>query len=165
MTDTRLEAKLGFDRIRELIASRCSTDYATARVEGESFSTQADEIRRRLVLTDEMRLIVLFEESFPTSGYIDCIGFLEPIGGNASIDLLSLGKLKTLIDTVRRIRHFFSGIKDGVYPNLKRKASRTAKFPDSTITAVDEADATGFAVGAVGADIAVVGSGEHVDLE
>ena len=130
MTDTRLEAKLGFDRIRELIASRCSTDYATARVEEESFSTQADEIRRRLVLTDEMRLIVLFEESFPTSGYIDCIGFLEPIGGNASIDLLSLGKLKTLIDTVRRIRHFFSGIKDGVYPNLKRLSDGVLTFPE-----------------------------------
>ena len=118
--DTRLEEKLGFNRVRTLIADRCSTDYAASRVETETFCTDPDEIRRRLSLTDEMRLILLFEESFPTTGYIDCIGFLEPIANNASIDLLSLGKLKTLIDTVRKIRHFFSQIKDGVYPGLKR---------------------------------------------
>jgi len=122
-TDARLEAKLGFDTVRHIIQNYCSTDYAAARVEEETFSTSAEEIRRRLVLTDEMRLILMFEENFPTSGYIDCIAFLEPIGKNASIDLLSLGKLRTLLETVRKVLAFFRGIKDGIYPNLQRKAS------------------------------------------
>ena len=123
MTDTKLEAKLGFDRVRAAIAGRCCTDYATRRVEEEEFCTSGAEIRRRHLLADEMRLILMFEENFPTAGYIDAIPFLEPIGGHASIDLLSLGKLRTLLDTLRKALHFFHTIKEGIYPNLQRLAS------------------------------------------
>ena len=126
----RLEQKLGFDRIRTMIADRCSTDYAAARVEEEAFSTDPSEIRRRLQLTDEMRLILMFEENFPSSGYIDCIPFLEPIGRNASIDQLSLGRLRTMLDTLRKVSNFFRGIKDGIYPALKQMASGFPGFPE-----------------------------------
>ena len=132
MEDTlgRLEQKLGFDRVRAAIADRCSTDYAAARVEGETFSTDPAEIRKRLQLTDEMRLILMFEESFPSSGYIDCLHFLEPSGKNASIDQLSLGRLRTMLETLRKVTGFFRGIKDGIYPALKRMASGVTGFPD-----------------------------------
>ena len=130
LIDTRLEGKLGFDRIRSIIEARCSTDYACDRAATESFSTDRNEIRRRLVLTDEMRLILMFEEGFPTSGYIDCIPFLEPIAKNASIDLLSMGKLRTALETLEKVQGFFRGVKDGVYPNLKRKAAGTQHFPE-----------------------------------
>ena len=123
MRDARLETKLGFDRVRAAIQARCSTEYASARVEGEEVSTDGAEIHRRHLLTDEMRLILMFEESFPTSGYIDAIPFLEPIGKNGSIDLLSLGKLRTLLDTVKKALGFFRGIKEGIYPNLQHLAS------------------------------------------
>ena len=121
--DGRLETKLGFDKVRAAIESRCSTDYAAQRVAEEEFSTNGAEIHRRHLLTDEMRLILMFEENFPTSGYIDAIGFLEPIGKNASIDLLSLGKLRTLLDTLRKALHFFHTVKEGIYPNLQHLAS------------------------------------------
>ena len=121
--DARLEAKLGFDKVRAAIQGRCSTDYAAGRVACEEFSADESEIRRRQVLTDEMRLILMFEDGFPTSGYIDAIPFLEPIGKNASIDLLSLGKLRTLLDTLRRALHFFHTVKEGIYPNLQHLAA------------------------------------------
>ena len=123
MIDRRLEAKLGFDRIRTAIQARCSTEYAASRVEEEEFCTRADEIHRRHLLADEMRLILMFEESFPTSGYIDAIPFLEPIGKNGSIDVLSLGKLRTLLDTLTKALRFFHSVKDGIYPNLQHLAS------------------------------------------
>ena len=123
MTDTKLESKLGFDRVRAAIAGRCCTEYATHRVEEEEFCTDGAEIRRRHLLADEMRLILMFEENFPTAGYIDAIPFLEPIAGHASIDLLSLGKLRTLLDTLRKALHFFHTIKEGIYPNLQHLAS------------------------------------------
>ena len=126
----RLELKLGFDRVRTLIADRCSTDYAAGRVESEEVSTDPSVIRRRLQLTDEMRLILMFEETFPTSGYIDCLHFLEPIGKNASIDLLSLGRLRTMLDTLRRVTGFFRGMKDGIYPALKQMAAGFPGFPE-----------------------------------
>lgn len=129
-TSSRLESKIGFDRIREAVSNRCSTEYATSKTADEEFSTDSDEIKKRLVLTDEMRLIVMFEESFPVNGYIDCLGFLNPLQKEGSnIDLLSLGKLKTMLETLRQIRNFFKGIKDGVYPNLKKMSAAACDFP------------------------------------
>ena len=129
-TDTRIEQKLGFDRIRKMIADRCSTEYAVERVGTESFSPDAREIRQRLLLTDEMRLIMMFEESFPTSGYIDSIAFLKPLEYPAAhIDLISLRKLKTMLETLVKVIGFFDDAKDGVYPNLKRMAAPIVGFP------------------------------------
>jgi DNA mismatch repair protein MutS2 len=131
MTNAELESKLGFDKIRRIISDRCLTDYAAARVAEEEFSTDRGTIGTRLGLTDEMRLIMMFEESFPTTGYIDAIPFLEPLQkAGSSIDLLSLGKLKTATDTTRRLLHFFSNVKDGIYPRLKKMASRINSFPE-----------------------------------
>ena len=127
----RLESKLGFDRVREMVSNRCSTEYAVDRVAEEVFCTDPAEIRHRLTLTDEMRLILMFEENFPTGGYIDTLGFLVPLESSGySIDVLSLGKLKTMLDTVRKITNFFSSIKDGIYPELKKMASPVPVFPE-----------------------------------
>ncbi|MCR5326202.1 MAG: Smr/MutS family protein [Bacteroidales bacterium] len=131
MTNDRLEAKLGFDKVREIIAGKCKTDYASARVATEKFSTSKGTIRKRLLLTDEMRLVLMFEENFPTTGYIDGLPFLEPLRKEgSSIDTLGLAKLKTLLDTVRRVTNFFGSIKDGVYPNLKALSSPIINFPE-----------------------------------
>ena len=134
--DARLEAKLGFDKVRAAIEGRCSTDYAAARVAEEELSARPDEIRRRQLLTDEMRLILMFEDGFPTSGYLDAIPFLEPIGKKASIDLLSLGKLRTLLETLRRALHFFHTVKEGIYPNLQHLAAGISA-PAEVIARID----------------------------
>lgn len=131
LQDNAIEIKLGFDRVRKAISDRCCTEYAARRVADESFSNNRKEIEKRLLLTDEMRLIMMFEETFPTSGYIDCIPFLlilEKEGAN--IDLLSLGKLRTVLDTMQKITGFFSSVKDEVYPNLKKLSSSITCFPE-----------------------------------
>ena len=113
--DTRLEQKLGFDRIRSIISDRCSTSYAAGRTATETFSTNPSEIRRRLLLTDEMRLIMMFEDSFPSGGFIDYIDFLKPLErASTAIDLISLRKLRTMLDTLRKVTSFFNGVKDEV---------------------------------------------------
>ena len=129
--DKRLEQKLGFDRVRQIISDRCSTAYASERTATETFSTDQAEIRRRLLLTDEMRLIMMFEDSFPSGGFIDCIDFLKPLERTSSaIDLISLRKLRTMLETLRKVTSFFNGVKDGVYPNLKRMAAPIMGFPE-----------------------------------
>lgn len=131
MIETRLETKLGFDRVRQAISDRCSTDYATSRASTEEFTSDKAEIRKRLLLTDEMKLIVMFEDSFPTNGYIDCLPFLGTLQKEGSnIDLLSLGKLRTMTETVRKVTSFFYSIKDGIYPNLKKMAAPIRHFPE-----------------------------------
>ena len=129
--DTRLEQKIGFDRIRQIISDRCSTSYAAERTATETFSTNPSHIRKRLMLTDEMRLIMMFEDSFPSGGFIDCIDFLKPLErSSAAIDLISLRKLKTMLETLRKVTSFFESIKDGVYPNLKRMSAPIMGFPE-----------------------------------
>lgn len=131
MTDYRLESKIGFDKIRRIISDRCMTDYASQKVADEEFSTDARIIGQRLGLTDEMRLILMFEDNFPSTGYIDALNFLDGLQKAGScIDLLSLGKLKTLTDTIRRLLHFFNGVKDGIYPRLKKMVSPVSSFPE-----------------------------------
>ena len=67
MRNTPLEAKLGFDKIRQTISNRCLTDYAARRVQEEDFSTDKNIISTRLNLCDEMRLVMMFEDNFPTT--------------------------------------------------------------------------------------------------
>ena len=129
--DRRLEQKIGFDQIRRIISDRCSTAYAVERTATETFSINPAHIRKRLLLTDEMRLIMMFEDGFPSGGFIDCIDFLKPLERSSSaIDLLSLRKLKTMLETLRKVTSFFDSVKDGVYPNLKRMSSRILNFPE-----------------------------------
>ena len=129
--DTRLEYKIGFDRIRQIISDKCSTAYAAERTATERFSNKAAEIRKRLVLTDEMRLIMMFEDGFPSGGFIDCIDFLKPLERSSSaIDLISLRKLRTMLDTLRKVVGFFDSVKDEVYPNLKRMSAHILAFPE-----------------------------------
>ncbi|MBE6235004.1 MAG: endonuclease MutS2 [Bacteroidales bacterium] len=129
--DRRLEQKVGFDQIRRIVSDRCSTAYAVERTATETFSTNQAHIRKRLLLTDEMRLIMMFEDGFPSGGFIDCIDFLKPLERSSSaIDLISLRKLKTMLETLRKVTSFFEEVKDGVYPNLKRMSSHILNFPE-----------------------------------
>ena len=61
----KIEQKLGFEKIKEQLAGRCSTNYAKERVRAEKVSHNARTIEKRLALTDEMRVICMFESSFP----------------------------------------------------------------------------------------------------
>ena len=129
--DRRLEQKIGFDQIRRIVSDRCSTAYAVERTATETFSTNQAHIRKRLLLTDEMRLIMMFEDGFPSGGFIDCIDFLKPLERSSSaIDLISLRKLKTMLETLRKVTSFFEEVKDGVYPNLKRMSAHILNFPE-----------------------------------
>ena len=132
MTNTpKIESKLAFDKIRESIADRCSTGYGRDRACNEQVSDEPSEIERRLGLTDEMRVILMFEASFPTSGYPDCIPFLIPLRSSFShIDLPSLVLLRGALDTLRRILNFFDGCKEGQYLLLRDMASAVLSFPE-----------------------------------
>ena len=135
---SKIESKLAFDKIRGSIAARCSTAYGRDRAENEEVSIDPAEIERRLGLADEMRVILMFETSFPTSGYADCIPFLVPLRSPFShIDLPSLVLLRGALDTLRRILSFFSGCREGQYPLLRNMASAVLSFPE-VLRRIDE---------------------------
>ncbi len=125
-----LEQKLGFDRVRDLVCGRCQSEFASQLSSSEQFSTDEFEIRHRLLLTEEMRLILMFEDNFPTGGYIDSLDFLLPLEQpNSSMDLLAIRKFKTMLDTLQKVLNFFEGSQKGMYPNLKKMTSPIGAFP------------------------------------
>lgn len=125
------EQKIGFDKIRTWISNRCQTRYAADRVANEEVSTEASIIRERLELTDEMRLILMFESSFPDSGYLDCLDFLVPLRTPATcIDLESLNRLKEVLNTLRRLTSFFERCSEVQYPRLKAFSNGVDAFPE-----------------------------------
>ncbi len=127
----KIESKLGFDRIREFISARCSTEYARGRVADEEITTFRETIRLRLGLTDEMRVIMMFESSFPSSGFVDAIPFLAPLRGSTSyIDLYSLGQLRASLDLLRKLLHFFDNCEAGKYPLLREMSGGILSFPE-----------------------------------
>lgn len=128
-----LERKIGFDRIRLSVRERCATDYARKRVDGEVMATDAEEILSRLRPVDEMRLICLFEDSFPTAGYVDARPFLKPLEAPSTwIDLPSLVRLRTAMDTLRLVLGFFDKCKDDLYPSLRALAEGIVYYPEVT---------------------------------
>ncbi|MBQ3743112.1 MAG: Smr/MutS family protein [Bacteroidales bacterium] len=126
-----LEQKIGFDKVREKIAAKCATQYAVRKVAAEQISRDGAEIMFRLRLTDEMRLICLFEDSFPAGGYLDTKEFLLPLQGEGTtIDLPSLRMLRTSLDTLRRILSFFQDCKDDLYPTLRQISASVSYEPE-----------------------------------
>ncbi|MBR0501285.1 MAG: Smr/MutS family protein [Bacteroidales bacterium] len=126
-----LERKIGFDKVRERISAKCATQYALKKVAAEQISHDGDEIMFRLRLTDEMRLICLFEDSFPAGGYLDTKAFLMPLQAeNTMIDLPSLRSLRISLDTLRRILAFFRECKDDLYPTLRQISSSVSYEPE-----------------------------------
>lgn len=129
--DSALEKKLGFDKIRNFLLEKCSTEYAKDRVLSEAFSTKEKDIKYKLSITDEMRVLMMFENSFPDSGYFDCISILKPLESLFSyIDLESLRKIKDSLETIRKILNFFSESKKVKYPLLCEMSENIIFFPE-----------------------------------
>lgn len=127
----RLEQKLGFDRIRSMIESRCSTSLAKERSGSDLFSTSYEEIEEELSRTDEMRLIVMFESSFPDSGFVDTYPFLKQLEASSSfLDLNSVVRLRNSLETTRQIVAFFKNTKEGQYIRLKKMAEPVVLYPE-----------------------------------
>lgn len=129
----KTEQKLGFEKIRESVALRCSTNYAKERVAAERVSFNPSTIEKRLTLTDEMRLICMFENNFPSNGFIDSIDYLKPLEvESTTLSLENLNKLAVFTENLRSILNFFKGSKEERYPLLKEMAAPILFFPEIT---------------------------------
>lgn len=139
----KIELKLGFNKIREQIAGRCSTNYAIQRAHTEEVSCKKETIDKRLRLTDEMRVITIFEQSFPRNGFVDTIHFLKPLETpSAVISLGDMINLKQFLGTLKELTLFFredklnSG-KSLKYPNLFKLAAPVI-YPPEILYRIDE---------------------------
>ena len=125
-----LERKLGFDIVREMVRGKCATEGARRLVDETGIMTKEEDIVQALRLTDEMRLICMFEDTFPSDGFVDMRQFLMPLTSELScISLPNLILLQKGLDAIRRIVAFFKG-SSGVYPCLKKLSEPVMLYPE-----------------------------------
>ncbi|MFI3259280.1 MAG: Smr/MutS family protein [Rikenellaceae bacterium] len=100
------EQKLGFDRLREQVAAKCTIASATKRVWAEGFTSREREITRRIELTDQMRSMLMMESGFPRGGYSDIEGIVAKLAILGSFldveEIVALRKSLSAIDEIRR---------------------------------------------------------------
>ena len=85
-----IEQKLGFDRIRQMVAEH-TTNLATRMADEMRFSSDFEKVQYELQLTEEMRQIVLMESEFPQQDFIDLTPALTHLHvGNTFIPLENL---------------------------------------------------------------------------
>jgi len=126
-----LEQKLGFDQIRQSIKIRCSTSYAQQRAETEAVSYNSQTIEKRLALTDEMRLVAMFETKFPQGEFTDCTQFLKALTAEFScISVENLRRLQNFLESLRQVLSFLKNTRPEQYPNIKQLAAPIQYFPE-----------------------------------
>ena len=127
---SNFEQKIGFDRIREWTAGRCATQSGCDKVYAAAYTASLNELEEQLNLTHEMRNILMMEEGFPDTGYVDVLPYLKDAHIEGSyMEPLQLFDLKRALDTLGAIIHFFKKSDEADYPFLKKMMSRIVIYP------------------------------------
>ena len=120
---TNIEQKLGFDRIRTMVAEQCTNALAVRMAEEMHFSTDHEPLCHELQLVEEMRQIVLMEGEFPQQDFIDLTPILTHLRvGNTVIPLESLFDLKLSLRTIRDCYRFLIAEEHQQYTALRNLA-------------------------------------------
>ena len=118
-----IEQKLGFDRIRTMVAEQCTNALAVQMAEQMHFTADYESLRHELQLVEEMRNIVLMESSFPQQDFIDLTPILTHLRvGNTVIPLENLFDLKLSLRTIRECYYFLTAEEHQQYTALRNLA-------------------------------------------
>ena len=124
------EQKIGFDRLREQVAGRCTMRAARERLAAEGFSTSAREIERRLALADEMRLLLDMEHDFPGGEYPDVDYIVAKLRVEGSfLDVEEVVTLRRALAAIGGIVSFIIS-REERYPALHARTRGVAAFPE-----------------------------------
>lgn len=106
------ETKIGFDRIKNQIASLCATEGAKNLIADTTFSADYNTIHTLVNQTHQMKNILMMDSNFPNQGYVDTAYFLkkaEVIG--SFLEPSELGQLRNALQLVHDLIKYF-GEKD-----------------------------------------------------
>ena len=118
---SNFEAKIGFDRIRELLIERCLSPMGTERVDAIRFSDDPETIKEKLSATSEFQHLLQFEDNFPADNYYSISECLNKIRIEGTFpDIRELFDLKRSLETIRSILNFFKTRDENTYPILRK---------------------------------------------
>lgn len=105
---TNIEHKLGFDRIKEMVAAECANGLAERMAHEMAFESRHDRIVRDLAQVAEFRQILLLDNGFPTQDFTDMTAVLNSLRvGNTFMELKELFDLKCSLHTIGDCVKFF----------------------------------------------------------
>ncbi len=124
------ESKIGFDRIREMLKSRCISALGEEYAEAMHFETSFPAVSILLGETDEFLRIIKEFPAFPTDFYFDVRDALNNIRLEGRfMEVEDLFDLKRSLETLRSISHFFDKDKERSLPLLCQKAQKIRIYP------------------------------------
>ena len=102
------EAKIGFDAVRRMVAAKCTSTLAKAHVDGMAFSTDVDDVRRRLGEVHEMTRALGESPAIPLDCVTDTASWLASIRVPGTfIDTEELSQLRSWLKSAADVRAFF----------------------------------------------------------
>ena len=126
------EAKIGFDKIRQMVSNLCLSSLGEERVASMEFSSEFASINELLSQTEEFVRILQEEDNFPTGYYIDVREALKNIRVEGTwIEESTLFDLRRSLQTIREIISFLvkSEAENSPYPHLRALAGDVCVFP------------------------------------
>ncbi len=129
------ENKIGFASLRQMLIDKCETRLGKEEAAGMAFTSQFEEIRRRLECVDEMRRLLGSPAEMPDERVYDVTPWLTEIKAAGSfMSAERLGKLSATLQTMKQVGSFF-GRKDtesGVsrFPYLSDEFASLPEFPE-----------------------------------
>lgn len=128
-----IEDKLGFTKIRELLAAECTNPLAVRMVGEMKFSSNYDRVVRELQQTEEFRQILVLDNSFPSQDFFDLTDELVRLRvGNTVIEQAALFDLKCSLHTINECLRFLLRDDTVRYPLLHDLAKRVVLDPAIT---------------------------------
>ena len=124
------ENKSGFDKIRELLNSRCLSELGKENVSACHFSADFRLIEKQLDETVEFQKIIRDELNFPTGYFID----MRPVLRKSKIqgtflEVFEVFDLKRSLETLRSIVSFFKDKERELFPRLYQVIQDIQIFP------------------------------------
>ena len=128
---TNIEHKLGFDRIKEMVAAECANGLAERMAREMAFESRHDRIVRDLAQVAEFRQILLLDNGFPTQDFTDMTAVLNSLRvGNTFMELKELFDLKCSLHTIGDcVRFFVREEAKEKYPQLAELSTHIAFDP------------------------------------
>lgn len=133
------ESKIGFDKIRQLLANKCLSTLGEEMVHRMNFSSDYIYIIENLSQTEEFIRIIQEEDDFPTNYFIDVRPLLLNIHIEGTwLDESALFDLRRSLQTIRDIISFLKkeDVDNTPYPHLQTLAGDVFVFPQ-LIHAID----------------------------
>ncbi|MBN1119413.1 MAG: Smr/MutS family protein [Bacteroidales bacterium] len=126
------EVKLGFDRIRAFLHEGCLCGLGRERVEQIKFQDKYEDIASQLILTAELKQILLFEENFPQDNFTDARNNVSKMAIDGSTpEIQDLIIIRNALQAIEAVCRFFkSADKKEKYPEIARLANNTQVFPN-----------------------------------